>query len=133
ILTKNMPNKPLDKVEVLRKYSNNKMLKGIEDSDKVALNLTIDEAYQNLWFGDIFASYGLASANRYDVSGNLMNFSKKYKNFLTTGLNNLGINRVGRSEEHTSELQSRENLVCRLLLEKKNENQQLRISIDTQV
>src|SRR5690606_40849993 len=28
-------------------------------------------------------------------------------------------NRVIRSEEHTSELQSRENLVCRLLLEKK--------------
>src|SRR5690606_42023098 len=27
--------------------------------------------------------------------------------------------REGRSEEHTSELQSRENLVCRLLLEKK--------------
>src|SRR5690606_39802850 len=27
---------------------------------------------------------------------------------------------VKRSEEHTSELQSRENLVCRLLLEKKN-------------
>src|SRR5690606_40930123 len=26
----------------------------------------------------------------------------------------------GRSEEHTSELQSRENLVCRLLLERKN-------------
>src|SRR5690606_41138161 len=28
-----------------------------------------------------------------------------------------------RSEEHTSELQSRENLVCRLLLEKKNRNE----------
>src|SRR5690606_39465187 len=28
-----------------------------------------------------------------------------------------------RSEEHTSELQSRENLVCRLLLEKKNKTQ----------
>src|SRR5690606_37373045 len=28
--------------------------------------------------------------------------------------------RENRSEEHTSELQSRENLVCRLLLEKKN-------------
>src|SRR3712207_8070599 len=27
-----------------------------------------------------------------------------------------------RSEEHTSELQSRQNLVCRLLLEKKKEN-----------
>src|SRR5690606_40026465 len=29
------------------------------------------------------------------------------------------IHRAARSEEHTSELQSRENLVCRLLLEKK--------------
>src|SRR5690606_41244792 len=30
-----------------------------------------------------------------------------------------------RSEEHTSELQSRENLVCRLLLEKKKKKQSL--------
>src|SRR5690606_41221589 len=30
--------------------------------------------------------------------------------------------RIERSEEHTSELQSRENLVCRLLLEKKKKN-----------
>src|SRR5204862_3650637 len=30
-----------------------------------------------------------------------------------------GGDRVGRSEEHTSELQSRRDLVCRLLLEKK--------------
>src|SRR5690606_39532019 len=29
--------------------------------------------------------------------------------------------KFSRSEEHTSELQSRENLVCRLLLEKKND------------
>src|SRR5690606_41428099 len=31
-----------------------------------------------------------------------------------------GAEALARSEEHTSELQSRENLVCRLLLEKKN-------------
>src|SRR5690606_39458178 len=31
--------------------------------------------------------------------------------------------RPARSEEHTSELQSRENLVCRLLLEKKKKTQ----------
>src|SRR5690606_42006637 len=31
----------------------------------------------------------------------------------------LPCHRAARSEEHTSELQSRENLVCRLLLEKK--------------
>src|SRR5690606_39826868 len=44
------------------------------------------------------------------------------------GLHDLGArSRPGivgaRSEEHTSELQSRENLVCRLLLEKKKKNQ----------
>src|SRR5690606_39365805 len=33
-------------------------------------------------------------------------------------------NNTYRSEEHTSELQSRENLVCRLLLEKKKTNQE---------
>src|SRR5688572_32557178 len=31
-----------------------------------------------------------------------------------------GVSRQPRSEEHTSELQSQSNLVCRLLLEKKN-------------
>src|SRR2546430_6937770 len=34
----------------------------------------------------------------------------------------LGVRIWGRSEEHTSELQSQSNLVCRLLLEKKNKN-----------
>src|SRR5690606_41560800 len=35
------------------------------------------------------------------------------------GVLDLAIDGEGRSEEHTSELQSRENIVCRLLLEKK--------------
>src|SRR2546422_4486978 len=40
---------------------------------------------------------------------------------LTDGLDGLAIGcTVRRSEEHTSELQSRLHLVCRLLLEKKN-------------
>src|SRR5690606_10164102 len=37
-----------------------------------------------------------------------------------------------RSEEHTSELQSRENLVCRLLLEKKKETQTKYTRTETQ-
>src|SRR5690606_40704484 len=35
---------------------------------------------------------------------------------------------AGRSEEHTSELQSRENLVCRLLLEKKKRTNNLQMT-----
>src|SRR5690606_40369470 len=37
-------------------------------------------------------------------------------------INMFRIGTSARSEEHTSELQSRENLVCRLLLEKKKNN-----------
>src|SRR5258708_27677374 len=36
----------------------------------------------------------------------------------------IGIRKVGRSEEHTSELQSPDHLVCRLLLEKKKKKRE---------
>lgn len=93
LLTRNMPTQPLDKVEVLQNYSNNKLLKGIENSEGVALNLTIDEKFKNIWFGDVSLAYG--NDNRYNVGGNLMNFSKAYKNFLTCNLNNAGYDKVG--------------------------------------
>src|SRR2546430_12322952 len=38
----------------------------------------------------------------------------------------------GRSEEHTSELQSQSNLVCRLLLEKKKKNKTIHIATRAQ-
>src|SRR3712207_8113823 len=38
--------------------------------------------------------------------------------------------RGGRSEEHTSELQSRQYIVCRLLLEKKKKNRQYSRSLE---
>src|SRR5205085_6209128 len=37
-----------------------------------------------------------------------------------------GVGELGRSEEHTSELQSQSNLVCRLLLEKKKKKKKKR-------
>src|SRR2546430_10100783 len=40
-----------------------------------------------------------------------------------------GQGRRGRSEEHTSELQSQSNLVCRLLLEKKKTTEPTRCSL----
>src|SRR5947209_13038282 len=42
--------------------------------------------------------------------------------FRRIGFQPVQFDRTGRSEEHTSELQSRQYLVCRLLLEKKNMN-----------
>src|SRR3989475_8685702 len=39
-------------------------------------------------------------------------------------------NGIGRSEEHTSELQSQSNLVCRLLLEKKKKKKKRQRTLD---
>src|SRR3712207_7857437 len=54
----------------------------------------------------------------------LTNLEKKKKQEISTSLFRFGHSLVKklweRSEEHTSELQSRQYLVCRLLLEKKN-------------
>jgi hypothetical protein len=95
ILTKNMPVNPLDKVELLQNYSNNKHLKGIENSDKVALNLTLKEDAKRVWFGNILAGYGLSSENRYEAKINLMNFGKKNKYYFLTNLNNIGFDASG--------------------------------------
>ena len=72
-----MPIKPVKEVELLKNYSNNKHLKGIEHSDKVALNLKLDDDAKRQWFGNIDAGYGVVSENRYTFKSNLMNFSKK--------------------------------------------------------
>lgn len=90
ILTKNMPANPIDKVELYQNYSNNKHLKGIEKSNKVALNLTLKEDYKRQWFGNTLLGYGLVSENRYEAKGNLMNFGKKAKYYFITNLNNTG-------------------------------------------
>src|SRR5436309_7441943 len=61
-----------------------------------------------------------AFTNKNDISLGDKRFLKGFRQVLG----------AGRSEEHTSELQSRENLVCRLLLEKKKKNS---VSITTRL
>ncbi len=95
ILTKNMPVNPIDNVEIYQNYSNNKHLKGIENSNKVALNLTLKEDAKRVWFGNISTAYGLISENRYEVRSNLMNFGKKNKYYFLTNLNNIGYDAIG--------------------------------------
>lgn len=95
ILTKNMPVNLIDKIEFYQNYSNNKHLKGIENSHKVALNLTLKEDYKHQWFGNATLAYGLFSDNRYEVRSNLMNFGKKSKYYFLTNLNNIGLDAIG--------------------------------------
>src|SRR5690625_6441607 len=61
----------------------------------------------------------------FDVSGNLLRewLGVDEEIFYNSGL--FGIVPMDRSEEHTSELQSRGHLVCRLLLEKKKRKEHI--------
>jgi hypothetical protein len=93
ILSKNMPAYPIEEVEVLKNYSNNRLLKGIEESDKVALNLKLDEKSKRIWFGNMETSIGNDSF--YQLKGNLMNFGKKNKYYFLTNLNSIGYDATG--------------------------------------
>src|SRR5690606_36921492 len=95
ILTKNMPVNPVEKVEVLQRFSNNKHLKGVENSDKVALNLVLKEDARQQWFGNVSLGHTIFSENRYQAKGNLMSFGKKNKHYFLTNLNNIGHNATG--------------------------------------
>ena len=73
-------------------------------------------------FDDVFIASSMNFPFRYGVNSVLLN--NQGSEFLSSEFI-LGVE-PRRSEEHTSELQSRRNLVCRLLLEKKKASFQIR-------
>lgn len=95
LLTKNLNARAIKSVEVYKRYSSNKLLKGIEESNKIALNLKLKDDKKFNWFGNVSLGYGVASENRYTARVNLSSFSKNTKFFFLTNLNNLGIDGSG--------------------------------------
>src|SRR5687768_17673804 len=78
--------------------------------------------------------YTLSLHDALPISARLLGLSKVFDDlpvcrFITKGvLNRVRVGVEARSEEHTSELQSRLHLVCRLLLEKKKKKQDHRFA-----
>lgn len=93
IVTKNMPAQPIDKVELLQNYSDNRLLKGIEESDKVALNLKLNEDAKSQLFATVNGGYGIK--NKHSLTTNIFNFGKKNKYYLISNLNNIGYESAG--------------------------------------
>lgn len=93
-LTQNMPTKPLDKVQVLKNYSRNKLLKGIENSESVAINLTLKEDAKSKWFGNILLASTSYKEKMHQAKLNLMNFSKRKKIYTLLNYNNLGLDEM---------------------------------------
>ncbi len=95
LLTRNMPVKSVKNVEILKKFSENRLLKNIEQSNKVALNLKIDENFKHFWFGSLKSNVSIADTIGFrDVQLNLMNFNPKRKYFTLLNHNNTGYRNV---------------------------------------
>lgn len=95
VLTKNMPSYAVDKIEVLQNYSNNRLLKGIENSEKVALNLSLEEDNKNVWFGDVSLGHDITGSRNYDANANLMSFGDQNKHYFLGSMNNIGLDVSG--------------------------------------
>jgi len=93
-LTQNMPADPIAKVQVLKNYSQNELLKNIENSDRIALNLSLKEEAKSRWFGNILAASTSYVEKMRQFKFNLMNFSKRKKVYLLYNANNLGTNEM---------------------------------------
>jgi hypothetical protein len=97
LLTKNLSADLVEEVQVLQNYSDNALLKGIEDSDDVALNLTLRKDRRKVLFGDVRA--GSNFNDRYEGKANLVSFLDKAKFYALGNLNNLGNDPTGDVEE----------------------------------
>lgn len=90
--TKNINVDMVEQVQAIENYSNNPLLKGIESGDKVALNLTLKKKKAD-YSGSIDLGLGVIGQNpALDVSASILGISKKYKSFITSSYNNVGIN-----------------------------------------
>src|SRR5690349_23155843 len=87
-----------------------------EGSDRKKVTPRLARCARPLVF--LAAISGLTSSLRAAPAVTCENFNE-LGNVYQQGVNTNGLNGMPRSEEHTSELQSRRDLVCRLLLEKK--------------
>src|SRR5690606_42058288 len=86
----------------------------LHDALPISVNETLPSLLPLLYAGD--ESYGWSEGMRAVTHALLANVTLPEGAVAEAG--------CGRSEEHTSELQSRENLVCRLLLEKKKNKEE---------
>ena len=89
LLSKNLDASTVSKVEVYDKYSENRLLKGIESSDKVAINLKLTDS-KNKLLGVLKPGYGLGFENRYDSKANVILLSQKSKHYVFADVNNVG-------------------------------------------
>lgn len=92
LLTKNLNAGVLDRVEVIKRYSDNPVLRDLQQSEAVALNLRLKEEVKGALFGKGFLG---GSPETYDSDLNLIRVRRRNKAFFLGNLNNSGRDATG--------------------------------------
>ncbi|WP_239004451.1 carboxypeptidase-like regulatory domain-containing protein [Lacinutrix sp. WUR7] len=85
----NIPADAIDKIEVLDNYNEVAMLKGLQDSEDLAMNIKLKEDKKKFAFGDV--EFGAGIKERYVVHPNLFYYSPKTTINFIGDLNNTGV------------------------------------------
>ncbi|MDM1529777.1 hypothetical protein [Myroides odoratimimus] len=95
VLTKNMPVSPVEEVELLQNYSENKHLTNLNPAKKLALNLKLSEEAKRVWFGNVEVGAGVRDKEVHSARSNIMNFGKKTKFYSILQSNNISYDATG--------------------------------------
>lgn len=88
VLSKNLSADWLEEVEVLKRFTDSRLLQGIRQSDEVAINLKLKEEAKAPLFGTVEA--GAGNTSKYLVRPELLSYLKKLKLFAMGEANNTG-------------------------------------------
>lgn len=89
LLSRNLNANMVDKVQVINNFSTDRLIKEVEKSDKVGINLTIDNTFKNKLSGSIEAGTGIG--NREYLDNNLVLINKKVKLLSFLNYNETGV------------------------------------------
>jgi hypothetical protein len=86
--TRSLKGNILDKIQAIEHYSENKVLKGIENSDKIAINLVVKEENKKGLTGSVEVTSDFQKRHLGTLNG--ISYIKKFKGFFVGNMNNIG-------------------------------------------
>ena len=97
MLSRNLPAELVSEVEILTGYTDKRLMKGIENSEEIAINLSIYEDKKAPLFGDV--RLGLGVPGFYEGSADLLSYLSRLKSVTFLDINNTGGDPVGADFE----------------------------------
>ncbi|MCZ8134305.1 MAG: carboxypeptidase-like regulatory domain-containing protein [Algoriphagus sp.] len=88
LATKNLPANAVDRVQVLKNFNEVSPIRGLDNDEKLALNIQLKDGKKNMVFGDLEA--GVGPQQRYLGHANVFYYAPKLNVNLIGGSNNVG-------------------------------------------